>query len=106
DEEVDVFELLGEVYSNIKSWGFSEIVDISLEREPKYGHLGSIGFGDRFFNLINDPLRLAIVDISSCPNELGILRVGGDNEPRIYCNAMSTNTWAGLENVHAGVVVR
>src|SRR5699024_5482787 len=84
----------------------SEIVNICLECKSKDSHLGSVGFGNCLFNFLDDPLWLSVVDISGRANELGILRVGGNNEPRIDSNAVAADTRARLENVHAGVVVR
>src|ERR1700710_959203 len=49
---------------------------------------------------------LAVIHLAGDSNKARKLGRGGDDEPRIHCDAMPTDAWTGREDVYPRVVVR
>ena len=83
---------------------FAEVIDVRLEGEAEAGDDGVLARGGA--DLGDDVMWLGVIDLASGAHEASFGRSGVDDEPRVDRDAVSADTRAGLEDLHARVSVR
>ena len=104
-ENLLILELFCKIDGDVESRGLAQVIDVSLEGQAEDRNIGSVGFFHCLLDLVDNPSGLAVVDVASGVDELRVLRVSGNDEPRIDRDAVATDTRARLQDIHAWVVV-
>ena len=85
--------------------------DVGLEGQPEEGDADgahavvAVVLLHRFHDLPGDPFGFGIVDFTGGADEAGLFRGAVHDEPRIDGNAVTADAGAGLQDIHAGVVI-
>lgn len=102
-------EVLGHGLEHLQRRGLADVVDVLLVGEAVNADLGGVGDAALLHDLVgavHDVLGHGGVGLKGKADEVGRLGVVTDKEPRVDRDAVTADARAGVEDVHARVLVR
>ena len=104
----------GNHLSNFHCRAFAQVVNVGFEGQTKAGNFQLAGalsalcqtIRYRGFDLIEHPVRFAVVHFTRGANQARLRRILSHNKPRIDGDAVSTHARAWLENVYTRMAIR
>lgn len=101
-------EVLGHGLEHLQRRGLADVVDVLLVGESVDADLGGVGdaaLGHDLVGAAHDVLGHGGVGLQGEADEVGRLGVVADQEPRVDRDAVAADARAGIEDVHARVLV-
>ena len=82
---------------NLKGRTLAQLIDVGLERKTKQANDRCLKSLCRSVDFVQDPVRLGIIDVPDCSDELRTLRRRIDDEPGVDRDAVAPNAGSRLE---------
>src|SRR5699024_10080029 len=103
--ERDALKFFGQVDGDVEGGGLTQVINVGLESQAQERNGLGLGGGDSFLDLSLDPCGLAVVDVACGVDKLRVLRISGDDKPRIDSDAVTAHARTRLHDIRARVVV-
>src|SRR3546814_1514777 len=95
----------GQAAGDLERRAFAEIIDIRLEGQAQAGNLSARHAVDHPRRIFKNMIDLCVIHFTSGTDETRVLRVAMNDEPRVHSDAMPSNAWAGLQDIHPGMPI-
>src|SRR5699024_664520 len=99
-------EFVGELTDDLTSGALPQVIDVRFERQAKSRDPYVLDPSSLGEELVEDIPGLGVVDLTSGPDQGGLLRRGRDDEPRVDGDAVSADARTRLQDVDPWVMVR